>query len=44
MDAEEALSRGLVSKLFDSEKLVEQALLTASKIAGHSKLTTVLAK
>ena len=44
MDAEEALNRGLVSKLFDSEALVNNALTAAGKIAKNSKVTTILAK
>lgn len=44
MDAEEACQRGLVSKVFAPEQLVEEALKVARKIASHSKPITSMAK
>lgn len=44
MDAEEAASRGLVSRVYPTENLVEEALKMARKIAGQSKPITIMAK
>lgn len=44
MGAEEAVSRGLASKIFDADKLVEEAVATAAKIASLSKPITAMAK
>ncbi|XP_039258309.2 enoyl-CoA hydratase, mitochondrial-like [Styela clava] len=42
--AQTALAAGLVSKVVDAEKLVEEAIKTAEKIANNSKLIVTLAK
>jgi len=44
MGAEEALSRGLVSRIVPSDQLLEDALATAAKIAGYSQPITAIAK
>ena len=44
MDAEEAASRGLVSRVYPSESLVEEALKMGRKIAAQSKPITMMAK
>jgi enoyl-CoA hydratase/carnithine racemase len=44
MNAEEAASRGLVSRVYPSELLVEEALKMARKIASKSKPITIMAK
>lgn len=44
MDAEEAASRGLVSRVHPTELLVEEALKMARKIAAQSKPITIMAK
>jgi enoyl-CoA hydratase len=44
MDAEEAERRGLVSRVVKSDKLVEEALRVARKIASYSKPTVQMAK
>ena len=44
MDAEEAASRGLVSRVYSSDHLVEEALKMARKIAAQSKPITIMAK
>jgi enoyl-CoA hydratase/carnithine racemase len=44
MGAEEAVSRGLASKLFEAEILVDEALKTAKTIASKSKPVVVMAK
>ena len=35
---------GLVSKVLPPETLVDEAVKTAEKIAGHSKVVTMMAK
>jgi len=42
--AQEALSRGLVSKVFPPEKLVDEAVKLAEKISEHSPLIVALCK
>ncbi|XP_025421414.1 enoyl-CoA hydratase, mitochondrial [Sipha flava] len=42
--AQEALMRGLVSKVFPPEKLVEEAIKLAEKISEHSPLIVALCK
>lgn len=42
--AQEALARGLVSKVFPPEKLVEEAIKLAEKISEHSPLIVALCK
>jgi enoyl-CoA hydratase len=44
MGAEEAVSRGLASKLFPVETLVPSALETAKKISKQSKPIAIMAK
>lgn len=44
MTAEEACNRGLVSRIVEADKLVDEALETAKKIAGMSKPITMMAK
>jgi len=44
IDAAEAASYGLVSKVFPPETLVEEAIKTADKIASHSKIITQICK
>lgn len=44
MTAEEACNRGLVSRLVEADKLVDDALNTAKKIAGMSKPVAMMAK
>ena len=44
MDAEEAASRGLVSRVYSTDHLVEEALKMARKIAAQSKPITIMAK
>lgn len=44
MDAEEAASRGLVSRVYPTESLVEEALKMGRKIAGMSRPITMMAK
>ena len=44
ISAEEAEKIGLVSAVFPAEKLVEEAIKTADKIANHSKIVVQLAK
>ena len=39
-----SLIAGLVSKIFPKEQLVEEAIKTAEKIAGHSRVVTRMAK
>jgi len=42
--AQEAASYGLVSKVFPTSTLVEEAIKTADKIASHSKIITQMCK
>ena len=44
MDAEEACTRGLVSKVVKKEETVNEALTIARKIASKSKISTLMAK
>lgn len=44
MDAEEAERAGLVSRIVEADKLVEEAIAAAQKIAGFSRLATLAAK
>lgn len=44
MDAEEAASRGLVSRVYPNEHLVEEALKMARKISAQSRPITMMAK
>ncbi|TNV76372.1 hypothetical protein FGO68_gene14012 [Halteria grandinella] len=44
MDAEEAASRGLVSRVHPTESLVEEALKMGRKIAAQSRPITIMAK
>jgi enoyl-CoA hydratase/carnithine racemase len=44
MDAEEAASRGLVSRVFSSDQLVDEALKMGRKISAQSKPITIMAK
>lgn len=44
MMADEALSRGLVSKVFEPEVQVEKAVEQGNKIANYSKVTTIMVK
>lgn len=44
MGAEEACSRGLVSKVVKTEETVNEALTIARKIATKSQLSTLMAK
>ncbi|CAF2495190.1 unnamed protein product [Rotaria sp. Silwood2] len=44
ISAQEAEKIGLVSAVFPAEKLVEEAIKTAEKIANHSKIVVQLAK
>ncbi len=44
MDAEEAAARGLVSRVYPNENLVEEALKMGRKIASMSKPITIMAK
>ena len=42
--AQEALSHGLVSKVFPVDSVVDEAVKTADVIAGHSKLIVQMAR
>jgi enoyl-CoA hydratase len=44
MSAQDAMVSGLVSKVFPADKLLEEALKLAEKIASHSPLTVRMAK
>jgi enoyl-CoA hydratase/carnithine racemase len=44
MGAEEAMQRGLVSKVFPVDQLVDAAIKTADVIASHSKMAVRMAK
>jgi len=44
INAQEASSYGLVSKVFPPETLVDEAIKTADKIASHSKLIVAMCK
>mmetsp|Transcript_39257 Transcript_39257/g.28393 ORF Transcript_39257/g.28393 Transcript_39257/m.28393 type:complete len:84 (+) Transcript_39257:573-824(+) len=44
MDAEEAASRGLVSRVVQKEHLVEEAVKVAKKIASKSKPASAMVK
>jgi len=44
MDAEEACTRGLVSKVVKTEETVAEALTIARKIATKSSISTLMAK
>ncbi|MCC0049538.1 MAG: enoyl-CoA hydratase [Tepidamorphaceae bacterium] len=44
MDAEEAERSGLVSRIVDADKLVDEAIATAEKIAGMSMTASMAAK
>ncbi|XP_023329818.1 enoyl-CoA hydratase, mitochondrial [Eurytemora carolleeae] len=44
INAKEASSYGLVSKVFPPETLVEEAIKTADKISSHSKITVQMCK
>lgn len=44
INAQEAEKIGLVSAVFPADKLVEEAIITAEKIAAHSKIVVNLAK
>lgn len=44
IDAKEALSLGLVSKVFPTEKLVDEAVKTAQKIASFSLPVSMMCK
>jgi enoyl-CoA hydratase/carnithine racemase len=44
MDAEEACQRGLVSRVYAPEHLVDEALKVARKIASYSRPITIMAK
>jgi len=44
INAQEASSYGLVSKVFPPEKLVDEAIKTADKIASHSKIIVQMCK
>jgi enoyl-CoA hydratase len=44
INAKEAEKIGLVSAVFPADKLVDEAIKTAEKIASHSKIVVQLAK
>ena len=44
MSAQEALSAGLVSKVFAPAELVEEAIKLGERISGFSKITVAMAK
>lgn len=44
MDAQEACTRGLVSKVVKTESTVDEALTIARKISTKSKISTIMAK
>jgi enoyl-CoA hydratase/carnithine racemase len=44
INAQQAEKIGLVSAIFPADKLVEEAIKTAEKIASHSKIVVQLAK
>eukprot|EP00039_Didymoeca_costata_P018744 m.334771 g.334771 ORF g.334771 m.334771 type:complete len:305 (+) comp17433_c0_seq1:47-961(+) len=44
MDASEALSRGLVSKVVENEKLVDEAIAVGEKISSYSKPIVAMCK
>ena len=44
INAKEAEKMGLVSAVFPADKLVDEAIKTAEKIASHSRIVVQLAK
>ena len=44
MSAQEALSLGLISRVFPTESLVEEAIKLGEQISGFSKITVAMCK